>query len=188
MNIGVDIDLTIVDTGNGWRSWLEKHFPQIKEIPEHNISYNLGEYFGKSKTGLTHFEYWDNNHLYDDLEFIHGVEESLRSIKECGHNLYFTSHTRPGHFKSKFRMLNRLGFVDFSKGDAFFATQEKGALSGCISVMVDDRNKFLNQFSGDVIKIRYDTPYSQDQDKRVVYDLCSGSWTSIADFILENVV
>lgn len=187
MNIGIDIDLTLVDSGKGWENWLKKHFPQTKVIPNKNINYNLSEYFGESSTGLKHFDYWSNNHLYDDMDFEEGAYSSLKNLKEKGFNLIFISHTKSGHFKSKFRLLKKLDFLDFSNGDAFIATKEKGTLSGCLAAMVDDRNKFLNQFEDEVIKIKFDTLYSQEEEPRVQYDLVSRNWTEIADFILETV-
>lgn len=185
MNIAVDIDLTIVDTGASWLAWLKQHFPMEQVVPCSEVSYNLGEYFGESTTGLHHFEYWDNNHLYDELEFIHGVVENLGILKSHGHNIYFVSHTRPGHFKSKFRMLSRLEFIDFKGGDAFLATQEKGSLSGSVDVIIDDRHAFLNQFADDVIKIKFSTPYTQDEELIGTVDLATSDWTVIKDFIMD---
>lgn len=183
--IGIDLDLTAVDTGTGWYLWLLKHFPQIEDIPKENIDYNLSKYFGESKTGLLPYDYWSNNHLYDDLEFINGFVEALTEWKTKGDRAIFISHTKSGHFKSKFRMLKKLPMVSFGDGksDAFVATKEKGLLSGAVDVMIDDRIDMLNQFDDSVVKILYKTPYTQKESPRTQFDLISDNWYEIRDFV-----
>lgn len=189
LTIGIDVDLTIVDTGLDWLFWLQKHFPQVKEMPLKNIDYNLSVYFGPSKTGLEHYDYWSNNHLYDDLEFMPGFESALSAWKNEGHRAIFISHTKSGHFKSKFRMLKNLPMVSFGdgKGDAFVATKEKGLLSGAVDVMIDDRIDMLNQFDDSVVKILFKTPYTQKEEPKTKFDLVSNDWNEIRSFIQDLV-
>lgn len=185
--IGIDLDLTSVDTGRGWYEWLCRHFEQIEELPEGNIDYNLGKYFSPGTTGLTHFDYWDNNHLYDDLYLIKGAEETFQEWKRKGYRLIFISHTKSGHFKSKFRMLKKMPFLKFGDGssDAFVATKEKGLLSDAVDVMIDDRIDMLNQFSDKVVKIQFETPYTQKETPRTTFDLVTDEWSDIRDFVEE---
>lgn len=185
MKIGVDIDLTLVKSDIPWESFLIRHFPQVKEIPEKDVDYDLGNYFGENPYGLKHMDFWDNNHLYDDMFPVPEAVECLRALKEAGHKLIFISYTKSNHFSSKVRMLKKLDFVDFKNGDAFFATKEKGAMSGAVDVMIEDRNKFLNQFSDEVIKIKMKTRYTQDEPARINYDLETNNWNEIKDFILD---
>lgn len=188
-SVGIDLDLTYVDTGLGWYLWLCKHFPQIEEIPDHDIDYNLGRYFGESRSGLKHMDYWSNNHLYDDLEPRPGAHDCIRDWKERGIRELFISHTKSGHFKSKFRMLKKEPFLNFGtgNGDAFIATKEKGLLSGALNVMIDDRIDMLNQFDDHVVKILFKTPYTQKETPRVPFDLVSDSWVEINEFVNEVI-
>lgn len=185
MNIGVDIDMSMVRSDIPWENYLDRHFPKIQDIPDREVEYNLGYYYGESPVGLTHMDFWQNNHLYDDLSPAPEVIEALKAFKEAGHNLGFISYTKSGHFSSKFRMLNRLPFLDFNNGDSFIATKEKGFLSGSVDVMIEDRNKFLNQFSDEVIKIKVQTRFKQDEPPRVAYDLVTNNWLEIKNFILD---
>lgn len=185
MKIGVDIDLSIVRSDLAWENWLDRHFPKLTDMPLKGVDYDLGNYYGKNEYGLKHMDFWENNHLYDELQIIPAAVDALRAFKEAGHNVGFLSYTKSGHFTSKFRMLSRLDFLDFKNGDSFIATKEKGFLSGSVEVMIDDRNKFLNQFSDDVIKIKIDTRYTQEEEPRVQYDLVTSNWKSIQDFVLD---
>lgn len=187
LTIGIDLDLTSVDTGLGWYNWLCRHFPQLTDLPDNDIDYNLSVYFGENPTGLQHYDYWRNNHLYDDMEFIPGFVETIKSWKELGYRLIFISHTKSGHMKSKFRMLKRLPMVSFGNGDgdAFVATKEKGLLSGAVDVMIDDRIDMLNQFSDDVLKIQFLTPYTQKEKPKKNFDLISNDWYAISDFVVD---
>jgi len=184
LTIGVDIDLTIVPSDVYWEKWLKKHFKQILEIPEENADYNLGKYFAESKFGLKHMDFWDNPHLYDEMEFIPGCYDALEDLKKCGHNLLFISHTRSGHFSSKFRLLNKLPFLQFESGcqDGFIATKEKGVLSPAVDIMIDDRNKFLNQFFN-VKTILFKTRYTQDELPKRKHYLESSDWAEITENI-----
>lgn len=183
LTIGVDIDLTIVPSDVYWEAWLKRHFEQISEIPKENADYNLGKYFKESKNGLKHMDFWDNPHLYDEMELLPGCYDALKALKESGHNLLFISHTRSGHFSSKFRLLSKLPFLEFESGskDGFIATKEKGVLSPALNIMIDDRNKFLNQFY-DVKTVLFETRYTQDETPKV-YDLQTSNWGEIVKYI-----
>lgn len=184
LRVGIDIDLTIVPSDIYWEQWLKKHFKQKCEIPDKDVDYNLGNYFEESSTGLHHMDFWDNPNLYDEMDLYPSCYEALKLIKEDGHDLVFISHTRPGHFSSKFRLLKRMPFLFFDSGydDGFIATKEKGVLSNALDIMVDDRNKFLNQFYG-VGTVLYKTKYKQDEKPRDIYDLETSDWKEIIKFI-----
>lgn len=182
----VDVDLTIVASDLSWLEWLRKRYPQILNIPEKDIDYNLAKYFDHQDCyGCSGMDYWNQFDLYDNLPLIEGCYEALEALKSAGFNFAFTSHTKSGHFSSKTRMLKKIPFVDFSKGDAYVATHEKGVLSDCAFAVIDDRNKFLNQFGDSVLKVKYDTPYTQCEEPTSQYDLITNDWSKIKDFIID---
>lgn len=185
IKIGIDIDLTLVPSDVAWKKWLIKHFPQISEIPEVDVDYNLGVYFGESPVGLNKMDFWCNNHLYDEIEVFPEALDAIKAFKEAGFDIGFISHTKSGHYKSKFRMLKRIPYLDFDNGDSFIATKEKGFLSGSIDVMIDDRNKFLNQFFWETVKIKFETPYTQCEQDIKYYDLKTKHWKEIKEFVLD---
>lgn len=67
-------------------------------------------------------------------------------------------------------------------GCGFYATKYKAGVAG--SYIIDDRNEFLNQFDDHVVKIKYDTPFTQKEEPRCQYDLETMCWLRIRDFIL----
>ena len=54
-------------------------------------------------------------------------------------------------------------------------------------LVIDDRNYFLNQFSNrqECLKIKIETPYSQDVGLSVSLDLETNDWNKIGQFINE---
>jgi hypothetical protein len=191
----VDVDLTFVDSGTPWMDWLVNVNgcnPDFSKSPENGqIHYNLGKYFpAPGEYGVCPFEFWEDPYLYDKLRPMFGAVSALESLKKEGHPIRFVSHCKTGHFSSKARFLKREcgHFLDLEKGttgDGFYATKVKSGVSG--RVIIDDRNEFLNQFSDDVIKIKFKTSYTQTVPPRVGYDLETNSWLKIKEFILDTI-
>lgn len=194
----VDVDLTVVDSGTPWFEWLEK----VYKIPADSalmnlhreqfglIKYNLAAYFpNRCSEALSPYEYFEDPHLYDKLSPLPGVVDAIYRLWKAGHPIRFVSHCKKGHFSSKVRFLKRsFPFIDLDNapcGSGFYATKNKSGVSG--AAVIDDRNNFLNQFGGDVLKIKFKTQYTQDEEPRCKYDLESDDWEKIADFLLDTL-
>lgn len=188
-----DIDLTFVDSGVPWLDWLTSVYgvePDFSiKSPDGMTYYNLSKYF---PAPLAHqinpYDFWEDPHLYDKLKPIEGAVEALRKIKAAGSPIRFGSYCKNGHFSSKARMIKRYtsDFLDIetgSTGDGFYATKVKNGIKG--AVIIDDRNQFLNQFGDDVIKIKFWTPYTQDEEPSCKYDLVTSDWNEIGDFVVD---
>jgi len=194
----IDVDLTVVDSGWPWMDWMATVYdmPPNQEMLDKDsangglINYNLSVYFpDRCKEAIPPYEFWEDPHLYDKLRPIPGVVEAVKALHEAGHPIRFVSYCKKGHFSSKVRFLKRLfPFLDLdggSDGCGFWATKNKAGVKG--GVIIDDRHQFLNQFEDDVIKIKFDTPFTQDEAPRVKYDLVSSSWGEIKDYLLETL-
>lgn len=190
----VDVDLTFVDSGSPWMKWLELVYgvaPDWTKGPGNGqVHYNLSKYFPEPKVHqIDAYEFWEDPYLYDKLVPMVGAVEALEEIKRAGHPIRFVSFCKNGHFSSKARMLKRYTshFLDLEKGstgDGFYATKVKSGVAG--GVIIDDRHQFLNQFAADVLKIKFDTVYTQDEPvQEGGYDLVTQNWTEIAPFVIE---
>lgn len=194
LNIGIDVDLTLVDSGTAWLEWLDIVYgvsfgPSIKSIPKgETVYYNLSKYFPQpSSSQVTPFDFWEDPFLYDKLKPLPGSVEAIKKLKEAGHNIRFVSHCKKGHFSSKVRFLKRhFPFVDLESatGDGFYATKAKNGVA--VDVLVDDRHSFLNQMDDNVIKILFETPYDQEVELKTTPDYRGNDWEHIGGFILEN--
>lgn len=192
----IDVDLTFVDSGWPWLDWMESVYKtepdremMQKDIEENGLfDYNLSKYFpNRCVQKINPYEFWEDPHLYDKLNPIEGAVAAIKRLHEAGHPIRFVSYCKKGHFSSKVRFLKQsCPFLDLDSGkdgSGFWATKNKAGVMG--GFIIDDRNKFLNQFPDEVVKIRFDTMFTQDEEPRVVYDLVSSDWKAIADFILD---
>lgn len=193
----VDVDLTFVDSGWPWLDWMMSVYQcdadcSAMENDRNSkglYDYNLSKYFpNRCKQAIEPYEFWEDPHLYDKLQPIEGAVEAVRRLNEAGHPIRFVSYCKKGHFSSKVRFLKRhCPFLDLEggkDGSGFYATKYKAGVSG--GIIIDDRNQFLNQFAPEVMKIKFDTPFTQDEEPNTQYDFVSGDWKKIADFILDE--
>lgn len=194
LNIGIDVDLTWVDSGTAWILWMEKVYGRRVDwrlppkLPNGALYYNVSKYFPPHKEHqLAPYDFWEEQHLYDSLEPREGAVNALRRLVKAGHYAHFISMCKKGHFSSKVRHIKRhtedFMSLEPGSGHGFYATKNKGMIK--VDVIIDDRNSFLNQFGDDVIKIKFDTPYDQDEELRSVPDLVTGHWSVIGDFLLD---
>ncbi|ALM02516.1 hypothetical protein KB57_129 [Klebsiella phage vB_KpnM_KB57] len=194
MNIGIDVDLTFVDSGTPWLHWLELMYGVKADCslpppnPQGKTYYNLSKYFPPAKVNqLPPYEFWEDPYLYDRLKPRPGAVEAVAAFAEAGHFNQFVSYCKKGHFSSKVRFLKRETEEFFSlepgSGHGFYATKNKAGLK--LEVIIDDRNEFLNQFGDDVLKIKFWTPYDQSEELKVSIDLETSDWSHIQDFILD---
>ena len=62
--LGVDVDITVVDTGKVWLEWLEQKCGKLpKGLPD-VLPYNLSELWGIPDSGM---DFWRQRNLYDGL-------------------------------------------------------------------------------------------------------------------------
>lgn len=194
----VDVDLTFVDSGWPWLDWMTDVYQCDADTDAmHNdrtstgfYNYNLSKYFpNRCKEAIPPYEFWEDPHLYDKLTPLPGAVDAIRRLHEAGHPIRFVSYCKKGHFSSKVRFLKRhCPFLDLDNGtdgSGFYATKVKAGVAG--GVIIDDRNQFLNQFPDDVIKIKFDTPFSQDVEPSTNYDFVSKDWYGIANWLLDNL-
>lgn len=188
--IGVDFDLTVVDCVFQQGGWIDhqnamsyhyiskEQFSVMKEI-----DYNLGKYY-PDLTESESFSFWKDTSLYQKLKPYQGAVEVINNLAKKGHKIVFISHCQTNHFKSK--VVAAKEWFDIPKESfGFLATKEKHFVN--VDVMIDDRNVFLNSFSDKVIKIKFDTPYTQCEDLEVSLDFHSSNWHDIGNF-LEDVL
>lgn len=186
--IGIDFDLTIVDCVFQDGAWIDHlnavsyhHISKEQFANMEEIDYNLGNYY-PDLTEAESFTFWKDTSLYQKLKPYESVVKVINNLAKQGHKIVFISHCQQNHFKSK--VVAAKEWFDIPKESfGFLATKEKHFAN--VDVMVDDRNVFLNSFNDKVIKIKFDTPYSQDEPLRVSVDLCTDNWYEIGKFLDE---
>ena len=205
MRIGVDVDLTLVDTGFEWWEWCVVRLAEVEpyyiEIPSvrsmyedlgltGKCSYNLGDEFlnFKETTGKDIFSFWKQEDLYDNLlPLAHSISVMNKLVK-AGHDIVFISHCHGGHFSSKVKWLKKyFPFADIGGKGGFIATKEKHLVN--VDVIIDDRVENLLRFGKEVIKIYVDTIYQDSLFDKQDIDFTSeidNTWKSIEAFLEEN--
>lgn len=189
-----DVDLTLVDSvfsPNGWFYYLQRatNAPYTedewkKEISKtgDKISYDLSEYF-KDVPKSEAFYFWQQQDLYQKLEPYKDAVDILTLLGQTN-KIVFASYCKQFHQKSKYKMIkDTFRYKIPDENIAFIATKEKWAVLG--DVVIEDRNCFLNQFSGrlECLKIKIATPYTQDVALSVSLDLETNDWKKIGKFI-----
>lgn len=196
LDIGIDFDLTLVDSDYHWVDWMEKVYnckidwTLPPDNPQKVLYYNLSKYFPEDRLNkLSPYEFWEDPYLYDKVQPKVGAVEAIKRLHDAGHNIHVISYCKKGHFSSKVRHLkHHYPFLDLDNvksGNGFYATKNKGSIN--VNLMIDDRNDYLNQFKPDVVKILFSTPYEQFEDLESLPDLVTSDWKSIADYILEDL-
>lgn len=187
MIFACDVDLTVVDTGTYWRTWLEDGFEKIDCYPEDGIlDYNLSVYFGEYyyTEGYNHMDFWRYENLYDGMVPIEGSIEALERIHSAGHDVVFVSAVKGNHHGSKFRFLKK----HFPFMGGLLATKEK-EYAAC-HVAIDDRNSYLNKFARSPLSpllIKYQTPYTQDVCLEHTPIMTTNSWNMIDGHFIKQL-
>lgn len=188
MNIGIDFDLTVVDCNYQKGGWID----HLNAISYYYISkeqfksmevvdYNLGVYYPDLSESES-FSFWKDVSLYQKLKPYQGAVEVINNLALQGHNIIFISHCQQNHFKSKVQAAKE--WFNIHKNQfGFFATKEKHFAN--VDIMIDDRNCFLSRFDDEVIKIKFDTQFSQCEDLKVSLDFHSNKWEDIGKFLDE---
>jgi 5'(3')-deoxyribonucleotidase len=164
----IDIDCTLVDTGASWNSWIAEQL-QVEEKPiVEGCPYDLRDLYAEDLAERSCVDrdalmmYWSIPTLYSELEPFSGAVRALEEVAREGIHIVFASHTKKGHFSSKVKWCKEwFPFVRFGDNGGFAALQEKHYLKA--DWVIDDRNAVLNKFPEEVVRIRIDTPYTQDE-------------------------
>lgn len=164
MRLGVDVDLTVVDTGRAWYEYLssvselkvpshDEYLQIVKEIP-----YDLSKVFSDLDLNKC-LDYWRVDSLYDTLMPLPNVVDVLEDLKaNKRYEIVFVSTIKGNHHKSKYYFLKK----HFPFMDGFIATKEKKYAN--VRMMVDDRLNVLEKMDTSVITIQKQTPYDQSTD------------------------
>lgn len=197
MRIVCDCDLVIAPADVPWLEYLNAVSGKNIQFntTRKEVEYDITLYFPNFQNdyGISPMSYWDRSHLYDTMGVIKGANTVLNGWSEQGNFISIASHTKGGHFSSKYRYTNRvLDKVDFGRGtgNGFFATKEKYLLP--CKYAIDDRAENLVLFGDDVIKIYFNTiyidPYLEDlkKCKNVFITSIETPWEDIVEFLKER--
>lgn len=154
MRIGIDIDLTVVDTGVEWLKFLEKKSGRQVQMPK-DAPYNIGHLFPEVSNEDS-MSFWNCERLYDEMNPIEGSKGAIARLHEDGHEIIFVSHVIGNHLESKRRFVN----FHFPYNIGFIATREKQLVN--IDVMIDDRINILNACKAEgIFPLQFKTRYDQ---------------------------
>lgn len=163
LTIGVDVDLTVVDTGMHWGSWLAykgaklDYAAMATAMDNDCIPYNLSK-LAILPEAIDPLDFWRDPKLYDSLLPLDYAVSTLEALHNKGHKIVFVSAIKGDHHKSKYYFLKK--HFPFLSGVVF--TKEKHFVN--LDVMIDDRCDVLNKFDGGkTCKIRFDTVYEQSE-------------------------
>lgn len=186
--IGVDVDLTVVNSALAWFTWLNEKCGQDLNFYEiwadrMELPYNISTLFDIPE-GLDPFDFWRKPDLYDDLESIPRSSKVIRKLYEMGYDIVFISYCFDcgTHSQSKVNFLKREFDFITEKDFHFVQTRSKGVLSKSLDYMVDDRIEFLNQMEDNVNCIMFNAFFEQDEKTRRPYDVAS-NWFQVFQLI-----
>lgn len=158
-NIGIDVDLTLLDPiccQGGWQDWLEERSSYY--YPKGSLTeYYIASYYPDVEEPLA---FWSQENLYRGLQPYKGAKEVVESLAE-NNNIFFISYCKKGHFGGKVDWIKETFNIPKDKFH-FAATKQKHMCA--VDVMIDDRADYLIKFNKGVQKIIYKTNYSQNVD------------------------
>lgn len=157
--LGVDVDLTVCPSDQGWLEWLRYYNGMGKVVNREDgmLPYNLAEMFPNSKEP---YQYWRELY-YNQFQPIEGSVEALEKLSKY-FDIFFISQAKGTHGKSKYYWLDE--HFPFKAG--LMLTKEKWGMNNSVVAMIDDRLEHLKGF--DVSKrVWFNTPYVQTEDCEV---------------------
>ena len=177
--IAIDCDLVIYQTDRLWWKWLVEKCGGCKDSYEDSywIDYDLRTYFDLPK-GLNGMEFWSEPETYENCEIKEGAVDVIKGLYNEGFVIVFVSYCMgcPDHIKHKMKRLKKDFPFLLPEDFHFVATKSKGLVK--CDYLVDDRNTFLNQTSGDMIGFKMETRYTQDEPlQKEIIDV--DSWDEI---------
>lgn len=184
MRIGVDVDLTVVDTAREWYNYLMTKTSLVLPSYDEQIASGVTiEYdYAKIFTDLSRdvcLEYWRPEGIYDGLSPIKDSVEVLQDLKfSKGYDIVFVSTIKGNHHKSKYYFLKK----NFPFMDGLIATKEKEYAK--VDMLIDDRCSVLQRLIQPTFGIQFKTPFDQYTDFKPSY-VCD-SWEEIHKLALRN--
>ena len=167
--IGVDVDLTVCPSDDGWREWLGNKYGYVKcRMTE----YNFTHYYPHAEDP---FEYWRSLE-YSQFQPLKGSVEKLEQLSTY-FDIVFISAIKGQHTKSKYYWLEQ--HFPFLKG--YIATKEKFLMNNSVCAMIDDRLDNLQGFDQHK-RVLYKTPYTQSDSCGVGYVVYDWESFSVRDF------
>lgn len=197
MRLGIDIDITLVETGVEWWKWLSDcgTYGLPYSISEYEIEgkfdYNLGNYFPKYEemTGSNPHDFWKQANLYDYLSPLPHSVNIIKRLADAGHEIVFISHCQGNHMSSKVGWLKKhFPFIKMGVNGGFLHTKEKHLVD--VDVMVDDRINNLLKFRDSVIKVYFgsiyqDTPFNKHKVDFITNGDCNIGWFELESYFEE---
>ena len=198
MRLGIDVDITLVETGKTWWEWLSseyssREFYYIDDAYRNmgKLDYNLSRYFkdcSEDKPKTNPYDFWSKADLYDELNPLPNSVKVIGKLVEAGHEIVFISHSKKGHISSKVRWLKKwFPEADIGGKGGFIATKEKHFVD--VDIMIDDRAENLLKFKDEVVKIYVETIYQDPLFDKKGFDFVSeidNTWKSIETFLEDN--
>ena len=192
IKILIDLDLTLFNTDWLWHSYLydrcKKRDSQrfIEDYNHNQVSYNLLEYF-EFPRWVNGFDFWKEPDTYKNCNIHDNAVEVIKHLYEAGCQIIFCSHCMNCIDQIKYKS-ERLTLEFHDIDYVFIPLHDKGLVKA--DIFIDDRNSFLNMASEDVMLIKYDTPYTQDEILERNHSVVK-NWLEIEDLICnyleENV-
>lgn len=184
--VAVDVDLTVVDTAVEWWKWLEDvtgaGLPYEEVSKHYDFTIPYSQIWKDKEISGCALDFWRQRHLYGNLKPVEGSVDALRTLKQMGYDIVFVSTIKGDHSKSKYYFLEE----HFPFLDGVILTKEKGYVKA--DIVIDDRNKCLNMFpDSNVIKVKVDTPFSQDEQLIVPVAHTLKNWHSFIDWVKEGM-
>ena len=158
MILGVDVDLTVVDTLSGLMDYVSDLLPnldarlelqtKINEFIKLNDTYKdfhnlLDEILAKYGINATAKDYWRNPKLYDDLLPFPDAVEVLNWFNRNGTKIVFITSIIPEHYQSKINFILRYFPYTYD-----FITAQKKYLVGNLDMFIDDNIMHIDDFLG----------------------------------------
>lgn len=172
MIIAVDIDEVCVDVIPVWFDWLKTFQPTPLSLADLGYPYNLSDTFSGLDGGM---DFWSTPHLYQKLKPKEGSVEVLSWLHKQGHKVGFVTYCKKAHLSSKCKFIKEhFPFYSFIN-----ATKEKG-YTRC-DVLIDDRNKYLNQMPAPVVCVKMATPYTQCEELLDVDTIVADGWLNVKE-------
>ncbi|CAM0062026.1 unknown function [Vibrio phage K406] len=186
--IAVDVDLTVVDTGQAWYDWLEANAIEATHYEEMfdndgKLPYNLAQHYTMPE-GVDAFDFWRLENLYDEAVCYESAKVVLEHLYKKGWEIVWISwcFDHGQHAESKANMLRReFSFIE-QKDFHFCQTKSKGIFSKSFDYFIDDRSAFINEMDESVVCFQINTPYTQDEElTRPVFTV--DSWDEIINLL-----
>lgn len=179
--IGVDVDLTVCPSDQGWLNWLNERCLEADPLmwknwpinSRHKLPYNLGEVFEEVQDPM---EYWRELD-YSQFTPIEGSVEKLKALSQYFGIVFISAH-KGTHGKSKYYWLEE----HFPFGEGVMLTKEKYLMNNSVVAHIDDRLDMLEKF--DVHKrVHYNTSYTQTSNCSVAMKIESWNEFSVPEFV-----